>query len=144
MKKINWLTKTLAVVGTILVTVPVLAPIIFSIIHLISAGRFLLDFLMPAELGIVVFIGAGLLLWAAIRSRLCLKWIAWSTGIAIVLLFGSQGLAMVTGLASGRIEASGWQWVTVLALMIGYDVAVIGLVVGGIILCIRGFRDDKK
>ncbi|HCS39527.1 MAG TPA: hypothetical protein DIW44_08080 [Anaerolineaceae bacterium] len=135
MKKMNWLTKTLAIGGTILVTIPMLAPIIFSIIHLISTGRFLLDFLMPAELGIVVFIGSGLLLWAAIRSRLCLKWIAWSTGIAIVLVFGSQGLAGITGLASGRSEPVGWQFGVVLGGIIGYDLAVIALSIGGVLLC---------
>ena len=88
MKK-NFLTKTLAVSGSVLVWVPVLAPVIFSLIHLFSSGEFLIDFLMPAELGLSVLAGAGLLLWAAIRCRSRVKWIAYGIGIALILLFGS-------------------------------------------------------
>jgi len=135
MKKKNWVTKTLAVVGTILVIIPVLAPIVFSIMRFISTGYFLLDYLMPAELGLAVLIGAGLILWAAIRSKTYLKWIAWSLGMAILLVFGSQALAGITGLASGRIEPVGWQYGVVLGGIIGYDLGVIALSIGGILLC---------
>lgn len=135
MEKKNWLTKTLAFVGTVLVSLPLIAPIVFSIILLITAGDFLLDYLMPAELGLLVLIGAGFLIWAAIRSKAYLKWLVWSFGLAIVLVFGSQALAGITGLASGRTDAIGWQYWVVLGGIIGYDLAVIALSVGGVLLC---------
>lgn len=135
MEKTNWVTKTLAVVGTILVTIPVLTPIVFSLMRFISTRHFLFDYLMPAELGLAVLIGAGLLLWAAIRSKSYLKWIAWSLGSAIFLVFGSQALAVITGIASGRTEPAGWQYGIVLGGIIGYDLAVVALSIGGILLC---------
>ncbi|MBA4384039.1 MAG: hypothetical protein C0410_04830 [Anaerolinea sp.] len=135
MDKKNWLTKTFAIVGTVLVTIPVIAPLVFSISRLISIGKFQIDYLMPAELGLAVLIGAGLLLWAALRSKIYLKWIAWSLGSAIILIIGSQAFAGITGLASGRTDAIGWQFWVVLGGIIGYDLAVIALSVGGILLC---------
>lgn len=143
-EKKNWLTKTLAILGTVLVTFPVIAPIVFAIYRLISVGDFLLDYLMPAELGLLVLIGAGLLIWAAIRSRVYLKWICWSLGLALVLVFGSQALAGITGLASGRTDAIGWQYWVVLGGIIGYDLSVIALSVGGILLCRHLFRKVRE
>jgi len=140
----NWLTKLQVIVGLVLVTIPILSPIVFSIIRLLSYGTFQIDYLMPAELGVPVLIGANLLLWAAIRSRSYLKWIAWSLGIAIVLIFGGQGLAVLTGLASGRIDASGWQYGIVAASIIGYDIAVVGLIIGGVLLCRHLFQVEKQ
>jgi hypothetical protein len=144
MNKMDWFTKTLALVGTIFVTLPVLAPIILSIIQLISSGNFLFDFLMPAELGWPAIFGAGLLIWASIRSRFHLKRIIWCTGIAIILVFGSQWLAVITGLASGRIDTTGWQYIMVVCSMIGYDLAVIGLAVSGGLLCRHLFKHINR
>lgn len=142
--KMNWVTKTLAIAGTILVVIVVLAPIVFSIMRLISIGKFMIDYLMPAELGLAVLIGAGLLLWAAIRSKAHLKWIAWSLGSAIFLVFGSQALAVITGIASGRTEPVGWQYGIVVGGIIGYDLAVISLSIGGVLLCRHLFRRGNE
>ncbi len=136
MRKTNRITKILAITGTILVAIPILAPIIFTIIRLMSTGNFQLDYLMPAEIGLLVLIGGGLLIWAAIRSRHYLKWISWSSGVALFLIISGQGLAIGTGLASGQVEPTGWQFSIVMASIIGYDLAVIALLIGGILLCI--------
>lgn len=98
---------------------------------------FLFDYLMPAEFFPSVFVGGGLLLWAALRMHVHVKLIVWSLGSAAVLLVGSQGLAVVTGLSTGKIAASGWQWALVLALIIGYALAVVLLGVCGTTL-VRG------
>jgi hypothetical protein len=139
----NWLTKTMAVVGTILVTLPILAPIIFMVIQLISTGKYIFDYLMPAELGLSVLIGAGFILWSAIRARNFIKWNACFLGIAIVLIFGGQGLAIITGLASGEFDAAGWRYGVVLGSIIGYDLAVLGLVAGGVMLLINLFHQSN-
>ena len=143
MGKKNLLTKICAIAGTMLVWLPVLAAILFSVIGLIRDGSFNLDFLIPAELGLVEFLGAGLLLLTAILSHSRLKWIAWCFGIAILLIVGGQSLAVVTGLASGAIEASGWQYLVTLGMIIGYDVALILLGIGGILLCRDQFSAAK-
>ena len=140
MKNKNILNKILAVAGTVLVWLPVLAPVFFSAVVSIRSGRFRIDYLMPAELSPLVLAGGLLLLWAALRMRRYRALIGWVLGAAVVLLFASQGLAVVTGLADGRIEPTGWQGALVLGMLIGYDLAVILLGVGGILLIRDVFR----
>lgn len=144
LKKTNWLTRFQVITGLVLVAIPILSPIILSIIRLISIGRFQFDYLMPAELGLPVLIGAGMLLWAAIREQAYIKWIAWCLGIAVLLVFGGQGLALFTGLASGKIGTTGWQYGVVFASFIGYDIAVLCLVICGVVLCRRLFRVNNN
>lgn len=128
------LTKGLAITGTILVLVPLLAPVAFSLMRLSSDNIFRFDFLMPAELFPVAVIGGGLLIWAAVRASLYLKWLIWSLAAAIALLAGSQVMAVVTGLASGETEPTGLPWILVVGMLAGYILAVASLSVGGILL----------
>jgi len=58
MRKNNTLTNTLIITGTILVWIPVLAPVLFSVVKEIQGGEFLFDYLMPAEL-FPVFLAGG-------------------------------------------------------------------------------------
>jgi hypothetical protein len=132
MAKNNRFTKILAIVGTILVGLPVVAPIIFGLIRFIRSGRFMVDYLMPAELGFLVLVGALLLLWAVIRARAYIKWIAWSMGIAVLLVVGTQIIALATGLADGSTPEGGWESVVVYGGIIGYDLAVINIFLAGI------------
>jgi len=134
MKK-NWLTKQMAVAGTILAGLPIAAPIIFAILSLIMDGRFRFDYLMPAELFFLSLGGGALLIWAAIRAHSRLKMIAWSLGVGIVLFFGSQGLAVITGLADGRVgEESPW-FIVIISMLILFILAMVSLFIGGILLC---------
>ncbi len=128
------LTKGLAVAGTILVFLPLLAPLFFGIMRFAQAGIFQVDYLMPAELFPLVLIGGGLLIWAAVRAHLRLKWLIWSLAAAVGLLVLSQVAAVLTGLASGRVEAVGLPWILVVGLLVGYVVAVGFLCAGGSLL----------
>ncbi len=94
MKKTNTLTKVLAVTGTVLVWLPIVAPLVFAVVALATRGRFLLDYLMPAELFPVAFVGGALLVWAAWRARLRRRLIGWAFVLMPVLLIASQGLAV--------------------------------------------------
>ncbi|MCA9995035.1 MAG: hypothetical protein KDE56_04770 [Anaerolineales bacterium] len=134
MKNKTTLTKTLAVIGTVLIWLPVVAPIILALVMLAVRQQFLLDFLMPAELFFLVAAGSVMLLVTAFWVHRWQKLIGWSLVAAVALLVGSQGLAEVTGLASGAIPAEGWPFVAVLTLFAGYIAAVIALGVGGILL----------
>lgn len=134
MKIRNAFTIGLAVAGAILAFIPLMAPTVFSIARYVQIKDFRFDYLMPAELFPASLIGAGLLIWAAIRANLSKKWIIWSLVIAILLLVGSQTVAVVTGLASGETETSGWQWSLVIAMLVGFILAQAALAIGGVLL----------
>ncbi len=137
MQKRDLLTRTLAIAGTILAWFPLIAPVLLSLVMLVRSGMFRFDYLMPAELFPVAFFGGGLLLWAALRVHRRQRLIGWSLGVAIAALVGAQGLAVVTGLASGKTELGGWQWALVLALLALFWLALIAVAVGGLLL-LRG------
>lgn len=134
MEKRGVFTKILAIVGTVLAWIPILAPILFSGIFTLRTGMFRFDYLMPAELFPLALVGGVLLIWAALRAHSRLGLVAWALGIAIVMLAGGQALAVVTGLASGATEPSGWQWGLVVASLVVFSLALIGVGAGGILL----------
>ncbi|MGB7539904.1 MAG: hypothetical protein WBM17_15275 [Anaerolineales bacterium] len=124
----------MAVTGTALVWIPILAPAVLAVIRLAQSRMFLFDYLMPAELFPAVLLGGILLLWAALRARSRRALVGWSLGLAAGLLAAGQALAVATGPASGAINPAGWPWVLVLASIAGYTLAVIALGVGGLLL----------
>lgn len=134
LKKKDILTRILVIVGTVLVWLPIAAPLLLGLLHSLRSGRLLIDFLMPAELFPVVLPGSGLLLWAAFRVHAYHKLIGWALGIGIAALVISQAIAVATGLASGDIEQTGWQFVLVLSIFSLYDLCVVIIGVGGILL----------
>ena len=89
---------------------------------------------MPFELFPLILLGSGLLIWAATRGKARLRPICWSFGAAAALLVISQVLAVVSGLASGRIEPTGFWWTIVLILLAASAAALLTLAVGGILL----------
>ena len=140
MEKRDGFTKSLAIGGMVFVWIPIFAPILFSIAALISSGKFLLDWLMPAELFPVALVGSLLLVWAATRARSQRGLIGWGLGIAIGMLLLGQALASVTGLASGAIEPVGWPWALVLTSLALFVLALVAVGVGGIRLVRAVFR----
>lgn len=127
-------TKILAILGTMLVWLPILAPLVLAIAAYLSIQRFLFDYLMPAELFPAVLVGGSLLLWAALRAKSHFKLIGWGLGIATGVLVVGQALAEVTGLASGAAEPTGWRWVLVLLSLVLFWLAVMALGIGGLLL----------
>jgi hypothetical protein len=134
MAKRDVLTRSLAIAGTVLMWLPILAPFLFSIALLNRAHVFRLDYLMPAELFPIVLAGSLALLWAAIRARSRRKLIGWAFGIGVGMLIGGQLIATLTGLASGDAEPSGWQWALVVASLAVYCLSIIAMGVGGLLL----------
>jgi hypothetical protein len=128
------LTKTLAMAGTTLAWLPVIAMVFITGAMLIRRGEFHVDYLIPAEL-FPVFLGGGLLLlWAAIRAKRYRMWIGVGLGAAVFFLVAGQGIAVATGLATGATRPGSWQSTVVLGAIILYDLAVIAVGVGGILL----------
>ena len=126
MEKKDVLSKILAIVGTLLVWIPVLAPLVFGFVSLSMDGIYRFDYLMPAELGILAFVGGALLLWAAIRTKLRQGIIAWGLGIAA----GSIAVLM----AFGDVEPGSLEWVIVIGLLIAYSLAIVVIGIGGVLL----------
>ena len=129
MERKDAFSKVLTVTGTIFAFLPFVAPLVFSIVRLVESGRFRFDYLMPAEVFFLFIIGGALLVWAALRAKRWLKLIAWGLGIAIAFLLGFQGLAILTGLASGAYEAEGWRFALVLA---GMGLCYLGMILAGV------------
>jgi hypothetical protein len=130
----------LAISGTVLIWIPLLAPLFFGLLSWIFDGIFRLDYLMPAELFALVLVGGGLLLWAARRTGSYFGFFAWGLGIAVLALISSQATAVITGLASGETAIGGWQWVLVLTLLVVYIAAVAAIGVGGLLLLRQLFQ----
>jgi len=140
MKKRGVFTKILLVTGTIFVWIPLMAPVVFSFIFLARAGLFRFDYLMPFELFAFAFTGGVLLIWASARSGEGWKKATIPLGLAILFLVFSQGLAVLTGIASGERTAEGiWMWMVV-TLLIVTGIAMIWLGVTGIKLIRAVFR----
>ena len=134
MKKADNLTRVLAIVGSILVWFPILAPVILALSSFVTRHIFRFDYLMPAELFLFALAGGGLLVWAAFRARMYRRIISWSLGITVGMLVLSQVLAVITGLASGTTEPAGWRWMLVLGSLGIFLLALVLLGVGGVLL----------
>jgi len=134
------LARIFAIVGTVLAWLPLAAPLVLAFVSLGFDGRFRFDYLMPAEVFPVALAAGAVLVAGAILARSRVALIIASFAAAVVLLVGSQVLAVVTGMASGRIEAAGWPWAVALAALIGYELALAVLGVGGALLVLALFR----
>jgi hypothetical protein len=134
MPKTGWFTKILALLGTILVWIPILAPILLSAAFFVAEHLFRFDYLMPAELFPSAIAGGLLLIWAGLRLRAQLKLISWGLAVSTGMLVGAQLLAEATGLASGEIEPAGIWFTLVTSSLVIFILAVIGMGIGGIIL----------
>ncbi len=140
MENKNTFTRILAVGGTVLLGLPLVAPLIFSLLLLARSGIFRFDYLMPAELFPLVLIGGGLLIWASVRARRRVNLIGGSMAAAFALLIGSQLVAMFSGLASGAIEPAGPWWVVSLGGILLYELALVAVFIGGVFLLRDLFR----
>jgi hypothetical protein len=140
MERKDDLTKILAVAGTVLVWFPILAPLAIAVVLFTVERRLLVDYLMPMELFPFLLAGSGLLLWAASRAHSHLKWVAGGLGTAILMFFGVQGFAEISGLASGRTEPVGWIFGIAIAGLVLYTIGVLLVGTGGALLLRDLFR----
>ena len=135
-------TRILAIAGTALVWIPVLATLITGIIASISMGKPTLDYLMPGELFLFALAGSVLLLWAAGWSRIFLKQVAVSFISLPVFLIACQTIAVTSGIASGARPAEGFAFAAVIAFFALYIAALIYLCVMGIMFLQRLYRKE--
>jgi len=126
MGKRDTLSKILTIIGTVLVWIPILAPVVFGFVSLVMDGIYRFDYLMPAELGILVFVAGGLLLWGAIRARSQQGIIAWGLGIAA----GTMAILF----AFGDVEPGSLRWGIAIGLLVFYSLSIVAMGVGGTLL----------
>ncbi len=138
------LSKVLAAVGTVLVGLPVAFTIVTSAAGTIAEGRLLFDYMMPAELFLVVLAGGLLLLWAALRAKQYRKSVIIGLVGACVFLAACQLTAVLSGLASGDTAPEGPVFALVIGLLIAYIAAVVWLDVAGILLTTRLFTKQAE
>ena len=132
-KKVK-ITKMIALLGTIVIWLPIFFTLLTAAIGSIAARTFLLDYLMPAELFPFALAGSLLLLWATIRAGLWKKEQVWSLAVMVVSLAACQGSAVLTGLASGDREPSGWPLFLVMSFLGLYIAAILAQGILGIFL----------
>lgn len=128
------LTKSLAVIGVVLVWFPFLAMALTARIGMPEGRGLQVDYLIPAELFPFVLIGCGSLAWAALPARSRRGLTAWGVAIAVVALVGGQLLAMLTGLDSGETEPTGVWFDLVVASLAIYTLALVEVGAAGILL----------
>ena len=124
--------RTLAIVGTAFAWLPIVATVAFSLAESIGTGTFRIDWLMPAGMFVFYGVGAAMLVLVAIGTHRHRRLVVGSVVAAVVTLLAAQGLALVSGLASGQREPTGWAWALALVLLAGYTIAVIATGVAGL------------
>ncbi|MCF7943512.1 MAG: hypothetical protein K9L21_03680 [Spirochaetia bacterium] len=144
MEKNTVITKILVIIGLILVWLTVLTPIVLAVAALFVMGRFLLDYMMPAEMFAAALGGAILLFLAAVRVKERRILIGGASGAAIFMLFGAQLTAVLTGMASGEREAVGLPFIAAMGMLILYDLLLIPIGIGGILLLRDMIRDSRS
>lgn len=133
-KEKGTLTKILTVAGTLIAWIPIAFTVLTSAVGTIAMRSFRFDYLMPAELFLFALAGAALLIWAGIRSGMRLKLIGTSSILAAFFLSACMIVAEVTGMASGRTEAVGMPFFVTILMLALYEVSLIGIGIGGIVL----------
>lgn len=123
--------RVLAIAGAVVAALPVAAMLATSLVGSLLEGRFLMDYLMPAELGLLLAVGAALLLLAALRTRRDAVAIGATAATAALAFAAMSAFAVWTGLADGRHEPTGWRLALVVSMLVVYVLAAIALPVLG-------------
>jgi hypothetical protein len=134
--------KILAIVGTVLVWITLLAPVLLSLVVLLTRNMVLFDYLMPAELFPLALIGGGFLYLVAYRIHYFKRMISWSLSIAIVSLVSGQIFAVISGVASGSIDT--WQLFVIRGTNLLYCAFLFLTGINGIRLLLKIFTDNLK
>jgi hypothetical protein len=121
-----------AVIGTILIWLPVIFMLITGIIGSLRANQFLMDYLLPAELFFVEVIGCILLIIASLLANIMKKIIIIMSIVIVVVLPACQLIAVVSGMASGAMTPDGLIWYLVLGLLFIYDILIVVIGILGI------------
>jgi hypothetical protein len=131
--------KILATLGACLVWLPVLAPFALSLIFYLQRGKFILDYLMPAEMALFFLAGGALLLIGMRLSGAISRTVRigfWTGAGALLLL---SVLMPIVSFFGGAAAERAWVPAAVLLLVV-YTAGVICTGAGAASLLRRLFR----
>ncbi len=145
-------SRILALLGTLLVWFPVLAPLLGMLEYVRRPpdyeGPFNFDYLIPAELFPMALLGGVLLILAELlagqKGHLHRRLIFWGIGIALAMLAGGQFVAIVSGLASGATQPPSFWWDVVLSALAFYVLGLMVMGIGGMLLLRDLFIPDRS
>jgi hypothetical protein len=144
MGKQDALAKTLAIIGTVLVALPLIAPFGLGLLMIGRLGGFRLDYLMPFEIYPVTLFGMVLLVWASFRARLRKR----AVGTAIGGMLGGLALgswaAQATGIADSVQRLQAWKYFLTGGLIGVSLLAQIALLVVGFMLVRDLFKASRE
>ena len=125
--------------GIVLTGVPVLLMLVTGVIGSAASGQPRLDVFLPAELSLLTFPGMILMALAAIKQRVYARLSAGLPVTAAAALILCQGVAVLSGIASGLREAKGPLMALLIGLLLLFDLAAAAAPVVGI-LSVRRLR----
>lgn len=106
----NKMYKITGYIFSVISTFPIAIPILLTIIVLIAKGKFLYDFLMPAELILFTIIGSlGIIVLEIINKKKISssKRLITYLSLAILNFLAANSYAYISGLAHGDTEPTG-------------------------------------
>jgi hypothetical protein len=131
MKNKSLILLILAMCGTVIELFPITFMLFSSVIGSVVRGSFLMDYLIPAELGFMVFGGALILLFSAWKSPSDRRYILYGT-MGVVISFGLMTLMSVVSGVDQTTDPSFWQMASIIIPLVLYDLASIEVSVYGI------------
>lgn len=134
------ISKIISIIGTILIWIPIIAPIFFTLILLFIRKIFAFDFLMPMELLFLVIIGAIFLIATSIIMKYNWKTIGISFCIIISMFIIIQLIANLIGIVSGRTEITTIMYVIMITFVVIYIISLIILGISSILLVKKLFK----
>ncbi|MRS12256.1 MAG: hypothetical protein EG823_04190 [Actinobacteria bacterium] len=137
MGKRSGLAKVLALVGIVLLALPILAPAVFGVLAIGQGRGFRFDYLMPFEAYPIALLGTILVLVASLAAHHRRG----AVGICIGMMIGGVLLAavaaQVTGIANSVETLETWRY----AVVIGFAVVSIIGQIALIAVAVRLLRD---
>jgi|GEM_PF-826664 len=133
MEKTRTLTKNLAVIGAVLVWLPILAPLLATALR-IGGGSSQVYWYVPAALFPSALVGGWLLVWAASRAHSRQGLIGWGLAVAVSAWVAAIAIAVATGMAADAAAVTESVMALVVGLMVAYALALVEIGMAGIIL----------
>ncbi|PKQ16606.1 MAG: hypothetical protein CVT67_04195 [Actinobacteria bacterium HGW-Actinobacteria-7] len=134
MREHDALSKSLAISGTLLLAVPLVAPFVLGLLMMGRLGGFRLDYLMPFEIYPVTVVAMVLVLWVSLRSHIRRGAVAAAIAVMLggIVLMGVS--AQVTGIANSAVHLETWRYVLTSALAAISILGQVALIVEGWLL----------
>lgn len=123
--------------GVVLSAVPVLLMLVTGLVGSAVSGQLHMDLFLPAELSLLTFPGMILMAVAAVKQRVYPRLSAALPVVAAAALLLCQGVALLSGIASGLRDPQGPLLSVLTGLLLLFDLASIAAPVVGLLAAQR-------